>query len=107
MSCFFSDVVSLEDVVFFFVVVFFFRDVVALEDVVFFLSCFFSLEDVMFFSDVVTLEDQWGDELLESKQADAAISHYIEAGKTLKALDAALAAKQWKKATQIVQVTFF
>lgn len=35
---------------------------------------------------------------------DAAISHFIEAGCTRKALDAAVAAKQWKKAMHIIQV---
>ncbi|XP_076029417.1 intraflagellar transport protein Oseg2 isoform X2 [Oratosquilla oratoria] len=54
-------------------------------------------------SEVVHLEDEWGDQLLASKQADAAISHYIEAGKTIKALDAAISARQWKKAVHIIQ----
>ncbi|KAK9871476.1 hypothetical protein WA026_012850 [Henosepilachna vigintioctopunctata] len=53
---------------------------------------------------VVDLEEQWGDSLVESKQLDAAISHYIEAGNTLKALDAAVNAKQWKKAVHIIKV---
>ena len=35
---------------------------------------------------------------------DAAINHYIEAGKTVKALEAAIQARQWKKAVQIIQV---
>ncbi|XP_044747182.1 intraflagellar transport protein 172 homolog [Coccinella septempunctata] len=53
---------------------------------------------------VVELEEQWGDSLVETKQMDAAISHYIEAGATLKALDAAVGAKQWKKAVHIIKV---
>nr|XP_023018691.1 intraflagellar transport protein 172 homolog [Leptinotarsa decemlineata] len=53
---------------------------------------------------VVQLEEEWGDFLVETKQMDAAISHYIEAGCTLKALDAAVAARQWKKAVHIVKV---
>ncbi|VEN45242.1 unnamed protein product, partial [Callosobruchus maculatus] len=53
---------------------------------------------------VVQLEEEWGDSLVENKQMDAAISHYIEAGSTIKALDAAVAAKQWKKAVHIVKV---
>ncbi|KAJ8965104.1 hypothetical protein NQ317_005365, partial [Molorchus minor] len=53
---------------------------------------------------VVQLEEEWGDSLIENKQMDAAISHYIEAGCTLKALDAAVAARQWKKAVHIVKV---
>jgi intraflagellar transport protein 172 len=55
-------------------------------------------------AEVVTLEEEWGDHLAESKQLDAAINHYIEAGRTLKALEAAISARQWKKAVQIIQV---
>ena len=53
---------------------------------------------------VVQLEEEWGDHLVSRRELDAAISHYIEAGKTIKALDAAVSARQWKKAMQIVQV---
>jgi intraflagellar transport protein 172 len=53
----------------------------------------------------VHLEEQWGDHLAANRQLDAAISHYIEAGKTLKALEAAVGARQWKKSVQIIQVT--
>lgn len=53
---------------------------------------------------MVHLEEEWGDYLIANKQLDAAINHYIEAGRTIKALDAALGAKQWKKAVQIIQV---
>lgn len=55
--------------------------------------------------EVVNLEEEWGDHLADNKQLDAAINHYIEAGKTIKALDAALHAKQWKKAVQIITVS--
>lgn len=54
--------------------------------------------------EVVQLEEEWGDSLVENRQMDAAINHYIEAGKTRKALDSAIAARQWKKAMHIVQV---
>ncbi|XP_039285389.1 intraflagellar transport protein 172 homolog [Nilaparvata lugens] len=54
--------------------------------------------------EVVNLEEEWGDYLVSNKQMDAAINHYIEAGKTVKALDAAMGARQWKKAVQIIQV---
>jgi hypothetical protein len=54
--------------------------------------------------EVIRLEEEWGDKLAEEKQLDAAINHYIEAGKTMKALAAAIGARQWKKAVQIVQV---
>ncbi|CAG9768133.1 unnamed protein product [Ceutorhynchus assimilis] len=53
---------------------------------------------------VVQLEEEWGDNLVENKQMDAAINHYIEAGCTMKALDAAVAARQWKKAVHIIKV---
>ncbi|KAF7269422.1 hypothetical protein GWI33_017527 [Rhynchophorus ferrugineus] len=53
---------------------------------------------------VVHLEEEWGDSLVENKQMDAAISHYIEAGATIKALDSAIAAKQFKKAVHIIKV---
>ena len=54
--------------------------------------------------EVVHLEEEWGNHLAENKQLDAAINHYIEAGRTIKALDTAITAKQWKKAVQIIQV---
>ena len=54
--------------------------------------------------EVVHLEEEWGNHLADNKQLDAAINHYIEAGRTVKALDAAIMAKQWKKAVQIIQV---
>lgn len=56
------------------------------------------------FLEVVSLEEEWGDYLVQTKQLDAAINHYIEAGQTVKALDAAIGARQWKKAVQIIQV---
>jgi intraflagellar transport protein 172 len=55
-------------------------------------------------TEVVGLEEEWGDQLVQNKQLDAAINHFIEAGRTMKALDAAIAARQWKKAVQIIQV---
>lgn len=55
-------------------------------------------------TDVVSLEEKWGDYLVSQKQQDAAISHYIEAGNTVKALEAAIGARQWKKSLQIMQV---
>ena len=57
-----------------------------------------------FLTEVVCLEEQWGDHLVANKQLDTAINHYIEAGKTLKALEAAVGARQWKKSVQIIQV---
>lgn len=60
--------------------------------------------DGEFVAAVVQLEEEWGDHLVSKRENDAAISHFIEAGKTIKALDAAVHARQWKKAMQIVQV---
>ncbi|KAI8902928.1 hypothetical protein BC833DRAFT_571194 [Globomyces pollinis-pini] len=57
---------------------------------------------VVYPSEVVKLEEQWGDHLVAQKQTDGAINHYIEAGKSTKALEAAIKAKQWKKAVSIV-----
>ncbi|ALC42884.1 osm-1, partial [Drosophila busckii] len=53
---------------------------------------------------VTELEEQWGDWLVQRKQLDASINHYIEAGATHKALEAAVGAKQWRKAVQIAKV---
>ena len=55
-------------------------------------------------SEVVTLEEEWGDHLADNKQLDAAINHYIEAGRTLKAVGGAFNARPWKKSVQIIQV---
>lgn len=54
--------------------------------------------------EVTTLEEEWGDWLVGRRQPDASISHYIEAGATVKALEAAVTAKQWRKAMQIARV---
>lgn len=54
--------------------------------------------------EVTTLEEEWGDWLVGRRQPDASISHYIEAGATVKALQAAVTAKQWRKAVQIARV---
>ncbi len=35
-------------------------------------------------TEVVGLEEEWGDHLVQSKQLDAAINHFIEAGRTMK-----------------------
>lgn len=54
--------------------------------------------------EVTALEEEWGDWLVGRKQLDASINHFIEAGATRKALDAAVGAKQWRKAVQIAKV---
>eukprot|EP00049_Salpingoeca_infusionum_P011387 m.198132 g.198132 ORF g.198132 m.198132 type:complete len:1733 (+) comp14914_c0_seq4:203-5401(+) len=55
-------------------------------------------------NDVTALEEQWGDYLSRQKQTDAAIPHYIEAGRMEKAIEAAIHARQWAKAAQIVDM---
>ncbi|KAH7719862.1 hypothetical protein AAVH_12667 [Aphelenchoides avenae] len=52
---------------------------------------------------VVQLEEEWGDSLMQEGQYDAAVSHYIEAGNSLKATDAAIFAKEWDKALEILR----
>merc|ERR1719428_1133753 len=54
---------------------------------------------------VVKLEEDWGDWLVAQKQVDAAINHYIEAGCSTKAIDAAMTARQWNKAEQLLEST--
>ncbi|CAD7963993.1 unnamed protein product [Amoebophrya sp. A25] len=43
---------------------------------------------------VVRLEEEWGDYLVSQKQMDSALNHYIEAGCSIKAIDAAISARQ-------------
>lgn len=57
---------------------------------------------IAFPRDVVAMEKQWGDYLVSMKQYDAAVNHYIEAGQSQKAVEAAITARQWKKAVGIV-----
>jgi len=54
-------------------------------------------------SEVVKLESEWGDYLVSQKLYDGAINHFIEAGESLKAVDAAINSRQWKKAVDILQ----
>uniref|UniRef100_A0A8C2G8A1 Intraflagellar transport protein 172 homolog n=1 Tax=Cyprinus carpio TaxID=7962 RepID=A0A8C2G8A1_CYPCA len=61
------------------------------------------LARVAFPAEVVKLEEVWGDYLMQQKQMDAAINHYIEAGRSTKAIEAAIAARQWKKALHILE----
>ncbi|XP_046838206.1 intraflagellar transport protein 172 homolog [Vespa crabro] len=53
---------------------------------------------------VVILEKEWGKHLAANGHYDAAINHFIEAGETVLALNAAIDARQWRKALQIMQV---
>jgi len=51
---------------------------------------------------VVTLEEEWGDWLSTQKQLDLAIEHYVQAGIFNKAIDAAIAARKWNRAVQLI-----
>ncbi|XP_069461553.1 intraflagellar transport protein 172 homolog isoform X2 [Ambystoma mexicanum] len=62
------------------------------------------LARVAFPAEVVKLEESWGDYLVQQKQLDAAINHYIEAGCSVKAIEAAIGARQWKKAIHILDL---
>ncbi|KAF7654055.1 hypothetical protein LDENG_00075250, partial [Lucifuga dentata] len=62
------------------------------------------LARVAFPNEVVKLEEAWGDYLVHQKQMDAAINHFIEAGCSIKAIEAAIGARQWKKAVHILEV---
>ncbi|KAM9496806.1 intraflagellar transport protein 172 homolog [Clarias gariepinus] len=62
------------------------------------------LARVAFPSEVVKLEEAWGDYLIQQKRMDAAVNHYIEAGCGSKAVEAAIGARQWKKALHIVEL---
>ena len=53
-------------------------------------------------AEVVALEEQWGDWLMTHHQVDAAINHFIEAGCSIKAVEAALAARQWQKTAAVL-----
>ncbi|XP_046877770.1 LOW QUALITY PROTEIN: intraflagellar transport protein 172 homolog [Hypomesus transpacificus] len=55
-------------------------------------------------AEVVRLEEAWGDFLVQQKQMDPAINHYIEAGCSSKAIEAAIGARQWKKAVHILDL---
>lgn len=51
---------------------------------------------------IIRLEEEWGDWLVAQKQTESAIAHFIEAGVFKKAIDAAINARQWNKAIQLV-----
>lgn len=54
-------------------------------------------------SSVVDIEEEWGDWLMTQKAMDAAINHFIEAGKSLKAIEAAIQCRQFTKAAGIIE----
>lgn len=52
---------------------------------------------------VIALEEEWGDWLSSQQQMDAATNHYIEAGCTTKAIEAAIEDRQCVKAAGLVE----
>eukprot|EP00921_Rhytidocystis_pertsovi_P010642 GHVQ01017139.1.p1 GENE.GHVQ01017139.1~~GHVQ01017139.1.p1 ORF type:complete len:1156 (-),score=203.19 GHVQ01017139.1:3791-7258(-) len=54
---------------------------------------------------VLELEEEWGDWLVASNKADAAVSHFIEANSPHKAIEATIVAKQWSKAEVLLSST--
>lgn len=53
-------------------------------------------------AEVVSLEEEWGDWLTSQHQLDSAFNHYVEAGQYMKAVEAAIGARQWTRAMQTV-----
>ncbi|CAG9326113.1 unnamed protein product [Blepharisma stoltei] len=51
---------------------------------------------------IAKLEEKWGDYLVSQKQMDASVNHFIEAGAYQKAIEAAINARQWTKAVQLL-----
>ena len=52
---------------------------------------------------VVDLEEQWGDWLVQQKQVDQAIEHFVQANIFNKAIQAAIDARKWNRAVTLVQ----
>ncbi|MEW5300130.1 MAG: hypothetical protein WDW38_002966 [Sanguina aurantia] len=52
---------------------------------------------------VIQIEEEWGDWLMGQKQMDGAINHFIEAGQSLKAIEAAIGCRQFAKAAGIIE----
>jgi intraflagellar transport protein 172 len=53
-------------------------------------------------SHVVHLEEEWGDWLQSQKQLDLAIEHFVQAGIFNKAIEAAISARKWNRAVQLI-----
>lgn len=51
---------------------------------------------------VVNLEEEWGDWLVSQKQLDLSIEHYVQAGIFNKAIEAAINARKWNRAVQLI-----
>ncbi|CAF1105880.1 unnamed protein product [Rotaria sp. Silwood1] len=53
--------------------------------------------------DVVALESKWGDHMAEQMQYLEAVTHFIEAGENMKAVQAAINGRQWSRALEILE----
>ena len=51
---------------------------------------------------ITALHEKWGDFLMAENQKENAIYHFIEAGAVIKAVEAAISARQWSKAIQLL-----
>ena len=51
---------------------------------------------------VVALEEEWGNYLVETREVEEAVNHYVEAGNLRKAIGAALDAKQTHRAEELI-----
>jgi len=49
------------------------------------------------------LEEEWGDYLFEQKHFESAIIHFLESGAKEKAIEAAISARKWEKATELIK----
>ncbi len=54
-------------------------------------------------SEVVELEECWGDYLVQRKQVDMAINHYVQAGASIKAINACFESRQFVQAAQLLE----
>lgn len=52
---------------------------------------------------VVNLEEEWGDYLVSQRQLDQAVDHFLQANIFNKAIESAIAARNWNRAVQLVQ----
>ncbi|CAF1635554.1 unnamed protein product [Rotaria magnacalcarata] len=53
--------------------------------------------------EVVALESKWGDYMAEQMQYLEAVTHFIEAGENMKAVQAAILGRQWPRALEILE----
>ncbi len=53
-------------------------------------------------NEVVELEECWGDYLVQRKQVQMAIDHYIKAGASIKAINACFESRQFVQAAELI-----